>query len=121
MGLQAPQEAPPIYRPLDRLAPQQRLDRRRKRRCQGSCLFGFHQGDRREVSLERMYGLMVTTRSLIQWDLAWCFIFGRPQPSAWGEKLPFNTVCGEFNSPNGGWVHDVAFSPSGDALAFASE
>lgn len=45
----------------------------------------------------------------------------RPQPSAWGEKLPFNTVCGEFNSPSGGWVHDVAFSPSGDALAFASE
>ena len=45
----------------------------------------------------------------------------RPQPSAWGEKLPFNTVCGEFSSPNGGWVHDVAFSPSGDALAFASE
>lgn len=44
----------------------------------------------------------------------------KPQPSVWGEKLPFNTVCGEFNSPNGGWVHDVAFSPSGDALAFTS-
>ncbi|RUS16750.1 hypothetical protein BC938DRAFT_476477, partial [Jimgerdemannia flammicorona] len=40
----------------------------------------------------------------------------RPFPSVWGDKLPFNTVCGEFSSR--GWVHDVAFSPSGDALAF---
>lgn len=45
----------------------------------------------------------------------------RPEPSVWGEKLPFNTVCGEFASPNGGWVHDVSFSPSGNVLAFASK
>jgi actin related protein 2/3 complex subunit 1A/1B len=38
----------------------------------------------------------------------------------WGEKLPFNTVCGEYSSPSGGWVHSVGFSPSGDVLAFAS-
>jgi actin related protein 2/3 complex subunit 1A/1B len=44
----------------------------------------------------------------------------KPAPSVWGEKLPFNTVCGEFPSPNGGWVHAVGFSPSGDVLAFAS-
>jgi len=44
----------------------------------------------------------------------------RPQPSVWGEKLPFNTVCGEYPSANGGWVHSVGFSPSGDVLAFAS-
>ncbi|KZS90009.1 actin-related protein ARPC3 [Sistotremastrum niveocremeum HHB9708] len=44
----------------------------------------------------------------------------RPLPSVWGEKLPFNTLCGEFASPSGGWVHSVAFSPSGDLLAFAS-
>jgi len=44
----------------------------------------------------------------------------RPPPSVWGEKLPFNTVCGEYSSPSGGWVHSVAFSPSGDVLAFAS-
>ncbi|KAJ9113118.1 hypothetical protein QFC20_002007 [Naganishia adeliensis] len=44
----------------------------------------------------------------------------KPEPTVWGEKLPFNTVCGEFASPNGGWVHDVSFSPSGDLLAFAS-
>jgi len=44
----------------------------------------------------------------------------RPEPSAWGERLPFNTVCGEFLNNTAGWVHSVAFSPSGNALAFAS-
>lgn len=42
----------------------------------------------------------------------------RPAPSPWGEKLPFNTVCGEFTNGTGGWIHSVAFSPNGDALAF---
>ena len=44
----------------------------------------------------------------------------RPEPSAWGERLPFNTVCGEYLNSTAGWVHSVAFSPSGDALAFAA-
>ncbi|OAA59014.1 actin-related protein [Niveomyces insectorum RCEF 264] len=44
----------------------------------------------------------------------------RPPPSAWGERLPFNTVCGEYLNNAAGWVHAVAFSPSGDALAFAA-
>ncbi|KAK7694002.1 hypothetical protein QCA50_003578 [Cerrena zonata] len=44
----------------------------------------------------------------------------RPSPTVWGEKLPFNTICAEYASHAGGWVHSVAFSPSGDALAFAS-
>lgn len=44
----------------------------------------------------------------------------RPEPSVWGERLPFNTVCGEYTNSSGGWVHDVAFSPSGDALAFVA-
>ena len=44
----------------------------------------------------------------------------RPEASAWGERLPFNTVCGEFLNNTAGWVHSVAFSPSGNALAFAS-
>ncbi|XP_006458019.1 hypothetical protein AGABI2DRAFT_190402 [Agaricus bisporus var. bisporus H97] len=44
----------------------------------------------------------------------------RPAPSVWGSKLPFSTICGEYSSPAGGWVHAVGFSPSGDALAFAS-
>lgn len=28
-------------------------------------------------------------------------------------------MCAEFTDGRGGWVHSVAFSPSGDALAFA--
>ncbi|KAF9350690.1 hypothetical protein BGX34_001033 [Mortierella sp. NVP85] len=42
----------------------------------------------------------------------------KPAPSPWGEKLPFNTICGEFSSGTGGWIHSVAFSPSGNVLAF---
>lgn len=44
----------------------------------------------------------------------------RPEPSAWGERLPFNTVCGEYLNSTAGWVHSCAFSPSGDALAFVA-
>ncbi|KAG8898004.1 hypothetical protein FRB99_007729 [Tulasnella sp. 403] len=44
----------------------------------------------------------------------------RPSACVWGEKFPFNTVCGEYSSSTGGWVHAVGFSPSGDILAFAS-
>lgn len=38
--------------------------------------------------------------------------------AVWGEKLPFGTVCGEF--AGNGWVHSVAFSPSGNAIAWVS-
>ena len=48
------------------------------------------------------------------------YLMNRPGPSVWGEKFPFNTVCGEYASPAGGWVHSVGFSPSGDILAFVS-
>ncbi|KAJ3827877.1 actin-related protein ARPC3 [Lentinula raphanica] len=44
----------------------------------------------------------------------------RPAATVWGSKLPFNTICGEFASAAGGWVHSVGFSPSGNVLAFAS-
>ena len=44
----------------------------------------------------------------------------RPEPSAWGERLPFNTVCGEFLNNTAGWIEDVAFSPSGNTLAFSA-
>ena len=44
----------------------------------------------------------------------------RPESSVWGERLPFNTVCGEFLNNSAGWVHGVAFSPSGNALAFTA-
>lgn len=47
-------------------------------------------------------------------------IDSRPPPGVWGERIPFNTVCGEFMNNSAGWVHSVSFSPSGNALAFAA-
>lgn len=44
----------------------------------------------------------------------------RPEPSVWGERLPFNTVCGEYLNDSAGWIHAVSFSPSGNALAFSA-
>lgn len=44
----------------------------------------------------------------------------KPPPNVWGDKFPWSTVCGEYSSSSGGWVHTVGFSPSGDAMAFAS-
>ncbi|ODV59388.1 Arc40p [Ascoidea rubescens DSM 1968] len=44
----------------------------------------------------------------------------RPSPSCWGVKLPFNTLCGDFVSSTGGWIHDVSFSPSGNVLGFVA-
>ena len=44
----------------------------------------------------------------------------RPEPTVWGERIPFQTLCGEFTNVSGAWVHDVAFSPSGNALAFVT-
>ncbi|UKZ79619.1 hypothetical protein TrVFT333_007377 [Trichoderma virens FT-333] len=32
----------------------------------------------------------------------------RPEPGVWGERLPFNTVCGEYLNNSAGWVHSVA-------------
>ena len=44
----------------------------------------------------------------------------RPEGSVWGERLPFNTVCGEYLNDSAGWIHGCAFSPSGDAFAFTA-
>lgn len=44
----------------------------------------------------------------------------KPEPTVWGDRLPFGTICGEFKAPNMGWVHDVAFSPSGNILGYVS-
>lgn len=44
----------------------------------------------------------------------------RPEPSPWGERLPFQTLCGDFTDDSAAWVRDVAFSPSGDALAWVT-
>lgn len=38
----------------------------------------------------------------------------------WGDKLPLGTVCGEFGSESNGWVHAIAFSPSGNTVAWTS-
>lgn len=42
----------------------------------------------------------------------------KPEPTVWGSRLPFNTLCMEATA--GGWVHDVKFSPSADLVAFVS-
>lgn len=44
----------------------------------------------------------------------------RPEGSVWGERLPFNTVCGEYLNNSAGWIHGCAFSPSGNAFAFTA-
>lgn len=44
----------------------------------------------------------------------------KPEPTLWGDRLPFQTLCGDFADDTDSWVHDVAFSPSGDALAWTT-
>jgi len=46
----------------------------------------------------------------------------KPSPTCWGAKMPFGELMGEFSPSElgGGWVHSVAFSPSGEKLAFVS-
>ncbi|ORZ41326.1 actin related protein 2/3 complex, subunit 1A, 41kDa [Catenaria anguillulae PL171] len=42
----------------------------------------------------------------------------KPDPNPWGERLPFGTVCADVATESCGWVHDVAFAPSGNAVGF---
>jgi len=42
----------------------------------------------------------------------------KTSPNPWGSKMPFGAVMAELSSS--GWVHSVAFSPSGCRLAFVS-
>ncbi|KAK6201485.1 WD40-repeat-containing domain protein [Scheffersomyces amazonensis] len=44
----------------------------------------------------------------------------KPEPTVWGSKLPFQTLCGDFINETGAWVHDVSFTPDGNALGFVS-
>lgn len=44
----------------------------------------------------------------------------KPDPSVWGAKLPFQTLCGDFTNETGAWVHDVKFNPDGNSLAYVS-
>lgn len=46
----------------------------------------------------------------------------KPGPTPWGTKMPFGELMGEFSTSalGGGWVHSVAFSPSGAQLLFVA-
>ncbi|KAJ3365327.1 hypothetical protein GGF31_008566 [Allomyces arbusculus] len=44
----------------------------------------------------------------------------KPASSPWGDRLPFGTICADIGPDGCGWVHDVAFSPDGNALAFVA-
>ncbi|EDK45031.1 hypothetical protein LELG_03210 [Lodderomyces elongisporus NRRL YB-4239] len=47
-------------------------------------------------------------------------IDAKPEPSVWGSKLPFQTLCGDFTNETLAWIHGVKFSPDGNALAWVS-
>ncbi|KAI3405020.1 ARC40 [Candida oxycetoniae] len=47
-------------------------------------------------------------------------IDNKPEPSVWGTKLPFQTLCGDFTNETLAWIHGVKFSPNGDALAWVA-
>ncbi|RCK58869.1 Actin-related protein 2/3 complex subunit 1 [Candida viswanathii] len=47
-------------------------------------------------------------------------IDSKPQPTVWGTKLPFQTLCGDFTNETTAWIHGVKFSPDGDSLAYVS-
>lgn len=44
----------------------------------------------------------------------------RPQANVWGKRLPFNALLAEYQSPSGGWVHGIGFSPSGNGISWVS-
>lgn len=46
----------------------------------------------------------------------------KPSATTWGKKMTFAELMAEFGTGlgGGGWVHDVAFSASGEQLAFAA-
>ena len=48
----------------------------------------------------------------------WLKIDEKPAPNPWGNKMPFGELLKEYT--DNGWVHDVAFSPSGCRLAWVS-
>jgi actin related protein 2/3 complex subunit 1A/1B len=42
----------------------------------------------------------------------------KPAATPWGKKMTFGECMADFANGHGGWVHDCAFSPSGDRVAF---
>lgn len=47
-------------------------------------------------------------------------IDNKPEPSVWGTKLPFQTLCGDFTNETLAWIHGVKFSPNGNSLGYVS-
>jgi len=45
-------------------------------------------------------------------------IEAKPEATIWGKKMPFGALMAEFSNGGGGWVHSVAFSPSGGKIAW---
>jgi len=44
----------------------------------------------------------------------------KPEATAWGDKNSFGDCLAEFGSSNFGWIHEVAFSPDGNSLAWVA-
>jgi len=47
-------------------------------------------------------------------------IESKPEATNWGKKMPFGAVMAEFTNNRGGWLHDVAFSPSGEKICWVA-
>lgn len=45
-------------------------------------------------------------------------IESKPESTNWGKKMPFGNLMGEWSNGRGGWIHSVAFSPSGNKVAW---
>lgn len=45
-------------------------------------------------------------------------IESKPESTNWGKKMPFGAIMGEWSNGRGGWVHSVAFSPSGSKVGW---
>jgi len=45
-------------------------------------------------------------------------IESKPEATNWGKKMPFGALMAELSNGGGGWVHCVAFSPSGAKMAW---
>lgn len=45
-------------------------------------------------------------------------IESKPESTNWGKKMPFGAIMGEWSNGRGGWVHNVAFSPTGSKVAW---
>jgi len=47
-------------------------------------------------------------------------IESKPESTNWGKKMPFGNLMGEWSNGRGGWVHSVAFSPSGTKVGWVA-